>query len=65
MPGQSFKKAFPLDGREYLLGFELLVYSYAPIGFPTPDWAKVVERVNCFALGIGPQLEELQRIRVR
>ena len=26
-----------------LLGFELLVYSYAPIGFPTPCWAKVVE----------------------
>ena len=27
-----------------LLGFELLVYSYAPIGFPTPCCAKVVER---------------------
>ena len=26
-----------------LLGFELLVYSYAPIGFPTPCCAKVVE----------------------
>lgn len=26
-----------------LLGFELLVYSYAPIGFPTPCCANVVE----------------------
>lgn len=28
----------------YLLGLELLTYSYAPMGFPTPVWAKVVER---------------------
>ena len=28
----------------YLFGLELLIYSYAPIGFPTPVWAKVVER---------------------
>ena len=27
----------------YRLGFELLEYSYAPIGFPTPVCAKVVE----------------------
>lgn len=27
-----------------LFGFELLVYSYKPTGFPTPVWAKVVER---------------------
>lgn len=28
----------------YLFGFELLVYSYSPMGLPTADWAKVVER---------------------
>ena len=28
----------------YRFGFELLVYSYAPRGLPTPVWAKVVER---------------------
>ena len=28
----------------YLLGFELLVYSNAPTGLPTPVCAKVVER---------------------
>ena len=28
----------------YLLGFPLLTYSYAPTGFPTPNWANVVER---------------------
>lgn len=26
-----------------LFGFELLVYSYAPTGFPTPVWANVVD----------------------
>lgn len=26
-----------------LLGFELLTYSYAPTGFPTPVWANVVD----------------------
>lgn len=30
--------------RDYLLGLELLVYSYAPTGLPTPDCANVVER---------------------
>ena len=28
---------------KYLFGFELLTYSYAPTGFPTLVWAKVVE----------------------
>ena len=28
----------------YLLGLELLVYSYAPTGFPTPVCAKVVDK---------------------
>lgn len=31
-------------GVKDLFGLELLVYSYAPTGLPTPVWAKVVER---------------------
>ena len=34
----------PESDLHYRLGFELLVYSYAPTGLPTPVWAKVVER---------------------
>lgn len=37
----------PDSNHSYRFGFELLVYSYAPTGWPTPVCAKVVEREIC------------------
>ena len=45
---EEFRTCFDIINVETcLFGFELLLYSYAPTGFPTPVCAKVVDKEIC------------------